>query len=137
MKKENRLLPGGSGDNTDGSTNFITKMPYETLMNGYRHILDTIYSPKPYYERVKIFLKEYKPQGKRKGRINLSYIRALIKSVWFLGIKEKGRRYYWRLFVSTLLKNPKVFPLSIAFAIQGFHFRKVVEKIQSAPVKHS
>ena len=137
MKKENRLLPGGSGDNTDGSTNFITKMPYETLMNGYRHILDTIYSPKSYYERVKTFLKEYKPQGKRKGRINLSYIRALIKSVWFLGIKEKGRRYYWRLFVSTLLINPKVFPLSIAFAIQGFHFRKVVEKIQSAPVKHS
>jgi radical SAM superfamily enzyme YgiQ (UPF0313 family) len=137
MKKENRLLPGGSGDNTDGSTNFITKMPYETLMNGYRHILDTIYSPKPYYERVITFLKEYKPQGKRKGRMNLSYIKALIKSVWFLGIKEKGRRYYWRLFVSTLLINPKVFPLSIAFAIQGFHFRKVVEKIQSAPVKHS
>lgn len=137
MKRENRLLPGGSGDNTDGSTNFITKMPYETLMNGYRHILDTIYSPKPYYERIRMFLKEYKPQGKRKSRIRLNYIGALIKSMWFLGIREKGRRYYWKLFASTLLKNPKVFPLSIAFAIEGFHFRKVVEKIQRVPIKQS
>jgi len=135
LKKENRLLPGGSGDNTDGSTNFIPKMGYETLVNGYRHILDTIYSPKPYYERVKMFLKEYKPQGKRKGRLSLLYIRALIRSMWFLGIKETGRRYYWKLFVSTLLKKPKVFPLSITFAIQGFHFRKVAEKIQRTPIK--
>ena len=135
LKKENRLLPGGSGDNTDGSTNFIPKMPYETLVSGYRHILDTIYAPKPYYERVKMFLQEYKPQGKRRGRLSYSYIQALFKSVWFLGIKEKGRRYYWRLFVSTLFKNPKVFPLSIAFAIQGFHFRKVVEKIQKTAAK--
>ena len=135
LKKENRLLPGGSGDNTDGSTNFIPKMGYETLVRGYRHILDTIYSPKPYYERVKIFLKEYKPQRKRRGKLELRYLRALIKSMWFLGIKETGRRYYWKLFASTLLKNPKVFPLSISLAIQGFHFRKVAEKIDITTTK--
>jgi len=52
--------------------------------------------------------------------------------VWFLGIKEKGRRYYWRLLFSTLLSNPRFLPLSISFAIQGFHFRKVAEKVYSA-----
>ena len=70
LKKENRLLPGGTGNNTDGSTNFTPKMGRETLTNGYKHILNTIYAPKPYYERVKTFLKEYKPKGKRKGDIN-------------------------------------------------------------------
>ncbi|MFC1954158.1 B12-binding domain-containing radical SAM protein, partial [Chloroflexota bacterium] len=44
LKKENRLLKGFSGDNTDSSINFIPKMNYETLINGYRNILDTIYS---------------------------------------------------------------------------------------------
>ncbi len=135
LKQENRLLPFGSGDNTDGSTNFIPKMGYETLVRGYRHILDTIYSPKHYYERVKVFLKEYKPQRKRKSKLEFRYVRALIKSMWFLGIKERGRRYYWRLFASTLLKNPKAFSLSIGLAIVGFHFRKVAEKIQRAPIK--
>jgi radical SAM superfamily enzyme YgiQ (UPF0313 family) len=135
LKKENRLLPGGTGDNTDGSTNFIPKIGRETLAKGYKHILSTIYAPKPYYERIKIFLKEYKPKSERKGNISPRYIEALIKSMWVLGIKEKGRRYYWRLFVWTLLKKPKSFPLSITLAIQGFHFRKVTEKIHVPPIR--
>jgi len=134
LKKEKRLLPGGTGDNTDGSTNFIPKMGRERLANGYEHILNTIYAPKPYYERIKIFLKEYKPKRKRKGNISPRHIVALIKSMWVLGIKEKGRRFYWRLFVWTLLKKPKSFPLSIAFAIQGFHLRKVAKKIHVPPL---
>ena len=135
LKKENRLLPGGSGDNTDGSTNFIPKMGRERLASGYKHILNTIYSPKPYYERIKTFLKEYKPKSKRKGNTGPRDIMALIGSMWVLGIKERGRRYYWRLFVWTLLKKPKSFPLSIAFAIQGFHLRKVAKKIHVPPIR--
>ena len=137
LKNENRLLPGGTGDNTDGTTNFIPKMGHDTLAHGYRHILNTIYAPKPYYERIKTFLEEYKPKGKKKGSINPHYIMALIKSMWVLGIKEKGRRYYWRLIIWTLAKKPKSFPLSIAFAIQGFHFRKVVEKIHTNQVRNT
>ena len=130
LKKENRLLKGISGDNTDCSINFIPKMNHETLINGYKHIMQTIYAPKQYYERVKTFLKEYKPQ-KRKGasRIQFYHIRAFIKSMWVLGVKEKGRKYYWKLFVSTLLKYPRSFPLSMSLAVYGLHFRKVAEKL--------
>jgi len=131
LKKENRLLPGGSGDNTDGSINFMPKMGREILISGYKHIVNTIYSPKQCYERIKIFLKEYKPKSKRRGNIRPHDIIALIKSMWVLGVKEKGRRYYWRLFVWTLVKKPKSLPLSITFAIEGFHFRKVAEKVHS------
>jgi len=135
LKQENRLLKGISGDNTDCSINFIPKMDYETLINGYKHILNTIYSPKQYYERVKIFLKEYQPRGKGWGKIEFNQIKGLVKSMWVLGVREKGRRYYWKLFVSTLLKNPRTFPLSITLAVYGFHFRKVVEKLISTPVE--
>lgn len=135
LKKENRLLKDISGDNMDCSMNFIPKMNYETLIEGYKKILNTIYSPKQYYERVKIFLKEYKPRGKRKGRLQLYHLIGFIKSMWFLGIKEKGRRYYWKLLVSTLLKRPRSFPLSISLAISGFHFRKIVEKYIAGRVK--
>lgn len=135
LKQENRLLKGFSGNNTDCSINFIPKMDYETLINGYKYILNTIYSPKQYYERVKIFLREYKPGGVRKGKIEFNHVKALIKSMWFLGIREKGRRYFWRLFVSTLLRRPRSFPLSISLAVYGFHFRKVVEKYISTPIE--
>jgi len=135
LKKEDRLLPGGTGDNTDGSTNFIPKMGHERLAHGYRQILNTIYSPRPYYERVKTFLREYRPKSIRKADTSPRRIQALIRSMWVLGIREKGRGDYWRLFVWTLLKKPRSFPLSITFAIQGFHFRKVAQKIPDPPIK--
>jgi len=112
LKKENRLLTGFSGDNTDCSLNFIPKMNYETLINGYKHILSTIYSPKHYYERVKTFLREYKPQKRGSLQIQFHHIRGFINSIWFLGIREKGRRYYWKLFVSTLLRRPRFHSLT-------------------------
>ena len=137
LKQENRLIMGISGDNTDCSINFIPKMDYEILMNGYKHILNTIYSPKQFYERVKIFLKEYNPQGKRGGKIEFNHLKGLVKSMWILGVEEKGRQYFWRLFVSTLLKSPRTFPLSISLAVYGFHFRKVVEKYMSTPAEET
>ncbi len=138
LKKENRLLNDSSGDNTDCSINFIPKINYETLINGYKHTLSTIYSPKQYYERIKTLLKEYKPKRKKRAsRLQFYHIRALSKSMWFLGVKERGRIYYWKLLVSTLLKHPRSFGLSMSLAISGFHFRKVVEKYLSSPTTSS
>lgn len=108
-------------------------MGHEALVNGYKHILSTIYAPKPYFERVKVLLREYKPQVKIKGNYSPRYIWALLQSMWVLGIKEKGRVYYWRLFAWTLLKKPRFFSLSITLSIMGFHFRKVAEKIAKIP----
>jgi len=130
LKSENRLLPGGTGDNTDGSTNFIPKMGREALARGYKNVVDTIYAPKQYYERIKTFLREYKPRNKWKIKISLLYITGWIRSVWVLGVKERGRIYYWKLVAWTLLKKPKTFPLSMTLAVEGFHFRKVAEKIR-------
>ena len=82
LKKENRLIKDMSGDNTDFSINFVPKMKYETLVNGYKQVLDTIYSPGHYYERVFTLLKEYKPR-KTAGisQLQLSHITGFIKSL--------------------------------------------------------
>jgi radical SAM superfamily enzyme YgiQ (UPF0313 family) len=126
LKKENRLLNDTSGDNTDCSLNFIPKMNIENLINGYKKILQTIYSPKHYYERVIKFLKEYKPKRlKRKTYLKFSYLKAFFKSIWVLGIMGKERFYYWKLVSWTLVRHPRFFSLAISFAIYGFHFRKI------------
>jgi len=135
LKRETRLVKAFTGDNTDFTLNFIPKMDPRILIRGYRRVLATIYSPKYYYERVQVFLKEYRPRVKGRAKIRLYHIQALLKSVWILGFKEKGRRYYWRLFLSTLLKYPRKLPLSISLSVYGYHFRKVVEKYRSTPVK--
>jgi radical SAM superfamily enzyme YgiQ (UPF0313 family) len=136
LKKENRLLEGITGDNTDCTMNFIPKMDRETLVDGYKSILATIYSPGEYYKRVKIFFKEYKPKRrKRVSQLQLWHIRAFFGSVWFLGVRDRERVHYWRFFISTLLKRPQHFPLSIALAVYGFHFRQFVSKYIGTTVK--
>ncbi len=128
LEKEKRLLKDTSGDNTDFSINFIPKMNYEALINGYRRILKTVYSPKHYYKRVKTFLREYTPPQKKVVRFRLSYLGTFLKSAVILGIIGRERFHYWRLVFWTVFFRPRLFPLAITFAIYGFHFRKVFEK---------
>jgi len=130
LVKENRLLKDITGDNTDFSINFIPKMDYQTLIEGYKKIVNTIYSPKQYYERVKRFLKEYKLMQKRTFHFHISDLEPLFKSILFLGIMGKERFHYWKLFFWSLFRRPRLFPLAITFAIYGFHFRKVFENYQ-------
>ena len=128
LKKEKRLLKDFTGDNTDFSMNFVPKMQYETLMTGYKHVLDTIYSPRHYYERVVAFLKEYKPRRNPGiSKLRFTYITGFLKTLWFLGIRHRGRRYYWRLIILTLIKRPRHFAISVNLSVSGFHFRKVAE----------
>ena len=126
LKNEGRLLSDTSGDNTDCSLNFIPKMNHETLIKGYKKILSTIYLPKHYYERVKTFLKHYKPkQLEQKIYFKFSYFKAFLKSIWLLGIRGKERFHYWKLIFWTLIRRPQLIGVSISLAIYGFHFRKI------------
>ena len=126
MKQEGRLVSEMSGDNVDGSTNIIPKMGLEPLKEGYRKILDQIYTPSSYYDRVMTFLREYQPP-KIRLHLDLQYFLALWRSIYQLGIRGVERVRYWRLFFWTLFWRPRLFPLAITLAIMGFHFRQVVE----------
>lgn len=126
MQKEDRLIKQFSGDNVDGSTNIIPRMGITPLKEGYRKILSHIYAPKYYYERVRTFLREYKPP-KVRIQFEPQYFLALWRSIYQLGIRGAERVHYWRLFFWTLFRHPRLFPLAITFAIYGFHFRQVIE----------
>lgn len=125
LKKEDRIIGDFDGSNTE--CNFITRMNYQTLVDGYKHILNTIYSPRQYYERISTFLKEFNPYKKNRFNFSLYHVRALWKSFWILGIIGKGKRYYWRLMISTVFRRPRSFPVAMKLAIYGYHFRRVVD----------
>jgi radical SAM superfamily enzyme YgiQ (UPF0313 family) len=125
MQLEGRLIKEFSGDNVDGSTNIIPIMGLETLRKGYIKMMNQIYAPRFYYERVITFLREYRPP-KIKFRLEPQYVLALGRSIYQLGIKGVERVQYWRLFFWTLFRRPRLFPLAITFAIYGFHFRQVI-----------
>jgi radical SAM superfamily enzyme YgiQ (UPF0313 family) len=128
LKNEGRLLQSFTGDNTDFSMNFIPKMDYETLLEGYKNILRQIYSPKHYYARVKELLRNYKAPHINKFEFRFDRLMALNKSIILLGVIGKERFQYWKLFLWTVFRKPRLFPLAISMSIYGFHFRKVFEQ---------
>jgi len=129
LKKENRLVNDITGDNTDTTINFIPKMNQEALLNGYKKILKALYSPNNYYQRVRGFLINYQPLPKRVFRFHFYHLGAFFKSVLRLGIIRKERRHYWKLLLWTIFRRPRLFPLAVTFAIYGFHFQKIFEKV--------
>jgi radical SAM superfamily enzyme YgiQ (UPF0313 family) len=125
-----RLLERMSGDNVDGTTNIIPAMNLDTLRDGYKNLMQHIYSPEAYYQRVITFLREYRPP---KLKVSLDfehfweYFLAFIRSIYRLGILGKERAQYWKLFFWTLICRPRALPLAITLAIYGYHFRRICE----------
>jgi radical SAM superfamily enzyme YgiQ (UPF0313 family) len=126
LKREGRLRGMPTGDNVDGTTNIIPRMNLEVLHRGYRAMVHHLYSPENYYARVRTFLSEYRPT-KIDIPINFENILAFLRSIIRLGIFGKERLQYWKLFLWTLFRRPKLFPLAITLSIYGYHFRQVCE----------
>ncbi len=129
LHSEGRILDKWTGDNTDSSTNIIPKMGYENLKSGYLEIIKGIYGSKEFYHRVKLFLREFNPRFNKKNQVDLHKIMAFIRSLFLIGILDRDRKYYWRLFFWTIFKRPKLFPLAITYSIYGYHFKRVFRKI--------
>lgn len=124
LSHENRILHDSSGNNLDGVLNFIPKLDREYLVQGYRSLLKHLYAPGAYYDRILCFLREYRPKGP-KLRIAWRDWMALMKSLWIIGIRTRGRRAYWRFVTKVLLFHRRAFPEAITLAILGHHFRRV------------
>ncbi len=130
LKAEGRLLNETTGDNMDGSLNFIPKMGKEKLLSGYQSIISNIYSPKQYYKRIHTFLKSYQP--KAKTSLSRDDLKALFRSIWRIGLFSSSCLLYWKLIITTALTKVRALPDAIELAIYGYHFEKVVKRSSKA-----
>jgi radical SAM superfamily enzyme YgiQ (UPF0313 family) len=136
LKREGRLTSGTTGNNVDGTLNFLSRMPASQLVEGYKSILRRIYAPHPYYQRVRTFLREY-----RRPRITVApdwrHAVALAYSGIRLGLLGSERFQYWRLLLWTVFHRPSQLHLAVTLAIYGHHFRKCCTAIGVWPRKVS
>jgi len=129
LKAENRLDASASGENTDGTLNFIPRMDRTKLIEGYRKLVRTIYSPRFFYQRVCKFLEQYQPR--RRHRIRFIEVKALLKSMLYIGILGNGitQWYYWKMFFKSLVCYRRSFAEAMTLMIYGYHFRKVSNRV--------
>lgn len=142
LRGEGRLTGSTTGNNLDGTTNFIPRMNWETLRDGYRSVLKHIYSPGPYYQRVRTFLREHQPP-KIVESLNWSYLAAFARASLRLGILGRERFHYWSLLLWTFFRRRSQFRLAVTLSIYGHHFRETCRKVlrgdseQSTPSRDS
>jgi radical SAM superfamily enzyme YgiQ (UPF0313 family) len=125
LEKEKRITTEVTGNNTDFSMNFIPKMDRKNLLRGYQSVLEHTYGIKPYYQRIRQCLLNLRPTNRKCIRIDSYYFIAFIRSIYKIGIKDKGRGDYWKILIWTLWHRPRFFPYAIMFIICGYHFRKL------------
>ena len=128
LKAENRLTGESSGENTDGSTNFVPKMGADTLRCGYQKLMASLYSPKLYYQRINVFLSKYRPTVRT--RPSKDELKALVRCFWQIGLRSRSRILFWKLMIRTLFTRIRALPAAVELAIYGQHFEKHAKRIQ-------
>ncbi len=126
LRHEGRLAGVSSGDNADGTTNIIPRMGLDRLREGYKQVLGRIYAPRPYYQRIRAFLREYRP-GPARGRIQALHVRAFLRSLFRLGVVGRERVEFWKLLLWTTWRRPTLLFAAVRLAICGHHYRRVFE----------
>lgn len=127
LEREGRLLGNdATGNNTVCTLNFKTRMDPAFLIQGYQRIMQTIYSPREYYERALVSMRRTATEFTERPHYNAlnalaSFTRILVR----LGIFDRERKEFWRFFTKTLLKHRNRFAESMRLAAMGYHFRKL------------
>ncbi|MGA1791797.1 MAG: B12-binding domain-containing radical SAM protein [bacterium] len=129
LEKEGRLLKDSSGNNThDLQLNFKPKMDLDILIEGYKHIISNIYSPKTYFERCLTFLRHLKPHQHSSRRVRAEEIFIFLRSLARQTFTPYGL-HYLQFLIKSLKIERKMFPESIRLAIWGHHFFKITQEI--------
>jgi hypothetical protein len=128
LEHEGRLLTESTGNNTDGSLNFIPKMDPARLVEGYQAILRTIYNPSEYYQRALHCLQRViasVPEPRRSGVVR-DFI-TLSRIILTLGIRDSSRTDFWHYLHLAFNEHRDKFAEAVRLAAMGYHFRKLTE----------
>jgi radical SAM superfamily enzyme YgiQ (UPF0313 family) len=128
LKREGRLLAESRGNNTEAFCNFVPRLDRGMLEQGYRDLMARLYDPRVFYDRARAFLREYRPRSAG-PRVTWTETRALLRSMWVLGLRDRGRRAYWGFLVHAGLRHPRAFGTAVTLAIYGHHFRRVARNL--------
>ena len=132
LEAEGRLFQNRSkklGDNDiDQSTtglNFITKIPRTEVMRNFVKVLEFIYEPKNYYQRVIYNGLHLKPNYKHMPTLRkwLFYLLSFLKVCRHAGFNKDTGLLYWKMFFTVLFRNPKAIEAAVNLAAMYIHFK--------------
>ena len=107
--------------------NFVPRMNAAFLVEGYRKILRTIYSPAEYYQRALDCLSRLTEGPEPRRSSLLGDAAAFARVVLALGVRDAGRAEFWRYMRRAVSSHRRNFAHAVTLAAMGYHFRKLTE----------
>ncbi len=128
LEREGRLREGYVGNNVIDDTNVVTRMDGELLRRNYRVLVQALYEPRNYYQRVKTFLAQYR-EPREKPPFSREALLGVARCFFWLGLVRKGRLDFWRVLLWTCFRKPESIQNFLGLAILGYHFRRIHEDL--------
>jgi len=137
LKREGRLFGGNQVringtddiDQTTSGLNFTTIRPRTAIMKNQVEVLQQIYDPKKYYERVLLTATHLKPTYKNRlsftqaQKLGWAFLKVSAKA----GFNKRTGYLYWMTLLKTLMRNPKAVEAVVNLAAIYIHFSKQSE----------
>jgi radical SAM superfamily enzyme YgiQ (UPF0313 family) len=132
LEKEGRLFHNSSKAVTDrdidqstSGLNFVTKISRIDVIKNYIRVIEYIYDPVNYYDRVIYNGLKLKPTYKFKPAFNqwIVYMGSFLKVCRKEGFNAITGKLYWKMIFKVLLRNPKGIEAAVNLAAMFIHFR--------------
>jgi radical SAM superfamily enzyme YgiQ (UPF0313 family) len=127
MMKEDRLLMDSTATSNFDPPNFKTILPLPVLLEGYRRMLISLYSPGPFYDRCYRSLLQWtshKPQKPPEIPFSIA-LGIILRSIYHQGIRSSYRSAYWKFLLRIVFRwsfNPCKLSMGFAMLLSGHHF---------------
>ncbi|MGZ6124553.1 MAG: B12-binding domain-containing radical SAM protein, partial [Myxococcales bacterium] len=119
------VRPETGGDQCSAGLNFETSRPKSEVLRDYIRILETIYRPEAYFDRV-LRMALALDNGGRKlslgGRGQLKELTIFFRMVWGVGLRRSWGWRWWKLLVQVLARNPSSIRYALWMATLYVHF---------------
>jgi len=111
---------------------YVPTIDPDELFARHRKVVETIYSPKKYFERCHAVLsRKGRPAVGKDSSIGVWHVKAFASSIWNQGFRSSYKGEYWRLLAAGL-KRPKRFQQAVHMAVAGHHLITATERALQA-----
>ena len=134
LRREGRLFEDGSKqrdnsteiDQMTSGLNFVTTRPRSKILKDYVRVIEYIYDPKRYYERIAYTalnlkrINKYRPSF---GRM-LNTARAFLRLCGQATFNRTTGPLFWKLLFTVLVRSPRAVESAVNLAAMFIHFEK-------------
>ena len=135
LEKEGRLLEWNENDpvsavfnlaSVNVGLNFVPEMDAETLVNGYKRVVRTLYDPllENYFSRCMTMFKHLKPIPHLVDRVGDGFVKGTMRTVE-KNLSEDQIAVYRDFMDAVRREHPHLMMEAVRLALLGYHFRKM------------